>query len=148
MGKRLGVAGTAIALVALAVGTISPAWGSAGDKDKQTTFRVDAPTAEQQFEGTDLGDPIVFTIQLLKGDTEVGHQRCCGRRNDQEMMAAGSLAWAAAPPREPDRTLLRLEARESEGPDGSSARYRLFNQHDSRQEPLEVGWRPEDTGWA
>ena len=43
-------------------------------KDKQTTFRVDALTTEQQFEGTDLGDQIVFTTQLLKGDTEVGHQ--------------------------------------------------------------------------
>jgi hypothetical protein len=52
---------------------VSPAWGSSGDKDKQTTFRVDAVT-EQKFEGTSLGDQIVFTSQLLKGDTEVGHQ--------------------------------------------------------------------------
>ncbi len=73
MGKRLGVAGTAIALVALAVGAISPAWGSSG-KDKQTTFTVEALTTEQHFEGTALGDQIVFTTQLLKGDTEVGHQ--------------------------------------------------------------------------
>jgi hypothetical protein len=29
---------------------------------------------EQEFEGTALGDQIVFTSQLLKGDTEVGHQ--------------------------------------------------------------------------
>jgi type II secretory pathway pseudopilin PulG len=74
MGRRLGVAGTAIALVALAVGAIGPAWGSARDKDKQTTFTVEALTTEQQFEGTALGDQIVFTTQLLKGDTEVGHQ--------------------------------------------------------------------------
>jgi hypothetical protein len=74
MGKRLGVAGTAIALVALAVGAISPAWGSSRDKDKQTTFTVEALTTEQHFEGTALGDQIVFTTQLLKGDTEVGHQ--------------------------------------------------------------------------
>jgi hypothetical protein len=74
MAKRLGAAGTAIALVALAVGAISPAWGSSGDKDKQTTFTVEALTTEQQFEGTALGDQIVFTTQLLKGDTEVGHQ--------------------------------------------------------------------------
>jgi hypothetical protein len=47
---------------------------SASDKDKQTTFRVDAVTTEQNFEGTALGDQIVFTTQLLKGDTEVGHQ--------------------------------------------------------------------------
>jgi hypothetical protein len=48
--------------------------GFFSDKDKQTTFRVDAVTTEQQFEGTSLGDQIVFTTQLLKGDTEVGHQ--------------------------------------------------------------------------
>jgi hypothetical protein len=70
----LGVAGTAIALVALAVGAIGPAWGSSGDKDKQRTFTVEALTTEQEFEGTALGDQIVFTTQLLKGDTEVGHQ--------------------------------------------------------------------------
>ena len=38
MGKRLGVPGAAVALVALAVGAVSPAWGSSSDKDKQTTF--------------------------------------------------------------------------------------------------------------
>jgi hypothetical protein len=74
MGKRLGVAGTAIALVALAVGAISPAWGSSSDKHKQTVFTVEALTTEQDFEGTALGDQIVFTSQLLKGETEVGHQ--------------------------------------------------------------------------
>ena len=74
MGKRLALLGTAIALVALAVGAISPAWGSARDKDKQKTFTVEALTTEQSFEGTDLGDQIVFTTRLLKGDTEVGHQ--------------------------------------------------------------------------
>ena len=74
MGKRLGLAGAAIALVALAVGAISPAWGSSSDKDKQRTFTVEALTTEQHFEGTALGDQIVFTTQLLKGDTEVGHQ--------------------------------------------------------------------------
>jgi type II secretory pathway pseudopilin PulG len=74
MGKRLGLAGAAIALVALAIGVVSPAWGSSSDKDKQTTFTVEALTTEQHFEGTALGDQIVFTTQLLKGDTEVGHQ--------------------------------------------------------------------------
>jgi hypothetical protein len=76
MGKRLGVLGTAIALVALAVGVMSPAWGSSGDKG--TTFRVDAVTTEQQFldlcaPGNSLGDQIVFTTRLLRGQTEVGH---------------------------------------------------------------------------
>ena len=74
MGKRLGVLGAAVALIALAGRVVSPAWGSSSNKDKQTTFRVDAVTTEQKFEGTALGDQIVFTSQLLKGDTEVGHQ--------------------------------------------------------------------------
>ena len=73
MGKRLGVLGAAVALVALAVGAVSPAWGSSSGKGKQTTFTVEALTTEQSFEGTALGDQIVFTSQLLKGDTEVGH---------------------------------------------------------------------------
>jgi hypothetical protein len=70
----LGVLGAAVALVALAVGAIGPARGAARDKDKQTTFTVEALTTEQNFEGTALGDQIVLTTQLLKGDTEVGHQ--------------------------------------------------------------------------
>jgi hypothetical protein len=74
MGKRLVVLGAAVALVALVVGAIGPAWGAAGDKDKRRTFTLEALTTEQAFEGTGLGDQIVFTTQLLKGDTEVGHQ--------------------------------------------------------------------------
>ena len=74
MGKRSVVLGAAVALVALVVGAIGPAWGSSGDKDKRRTFTLEALTTEQNFEGTALGDQIVFTSQLLKGDTEVGHQ--------------------------------------------------------------------------
>jgi hypothetical protein len=74
MGKRSVVLGAAVALVALVVGAIGPAWGSVGDKDKRRTFTLEALTTEQEFEGTALGDQIVFTTQLLKGDTEVGHQ--------------------------------------------------------------------------
>jgi hypothetical protein len=74
MGKRLALFGTAVALVALAVGVASPAWGSSGNKDKQTTFRLLAVTTELKFQGTALGDQIVFTNRLLKGDTEVGHE--------------------------------------------------------------------------
>ena len=73
MGKRSVVLGAAVALVALAVGAIGPAWGAASDKDRKT-FTLEALTTEQAFEGTALGDQIVFTSQLLKGDTEVGHQ--------------------------------------------------------------------------
>jgi hypothetical protein len=65
--------------VALAVGLAGPAWGSSGHDGKQATFRVDAVTSEQNFldlgaPGNSLGDQIVFTGQLLQGDTEVGHQ--------------------------------------------------------------------------
>jgi type II secretory pathway pseudopilin PulG len=74
MGKRSVVLGAAVALVALVVGAIGPAWGSSSDKDKRRTFTLEALTTEQAFEGTALGDQIVFTAQLLKGDTEVGHQ--------------------------------------------------------------------------
>jgi hypothetical protein len=74
MGKRLALLGTAVALVALAVGVVSPAWGASGGKDKQTTFRLLAVTTELEFQGTALGDQIVFTNKLLKGDTEVGHE--------------------------------------------------------------------------
>ena len=66
-------AGVVVALVALTVGAIAPAWGSARDKDRKT-FTLDALTTEQAFEGTALGDQMVFTSQLFKGDTEVGHQ--------------------------------------------------------------------------
>ena len=56
-----------------------PAWVHPVTKDKQSTFRVDAVTTEQNFldlgaPGTSLGDQIVFTTQLLKGESEVGHQ--------------------------------------------------------------------------
>jgi hypothetical protein len=74
MGKRLALLGAAVALVALAVGVVGPAWGSSGDKDKQTTFRLLAVATELNFEGTALGDQIVFTNKLLRGDTEVGHE--------------------------------------------------------------------------
>jgi type II secretory pathway pseudopilin PulG len=74
MGRRSVVLGAAVALVALVIGAIGPAWGSSGDKDKRRTFTLEALTTEQEFEGTALGDQIVFTSQLLKGDTEVGHQ--------------------------------------------------------------------------
>jgi hypothetical protein len=48
--------------------------GHSGDQEKQTTFRLLAVTTELKFQGTALGDQIVFTNRLLKGDTEVGHE--------------------------------------------------------------------------
>jgi hypothetical protein len=101
VGKRLGLLGTAIALVALAVGAVSPAWGSSGHDGKRMTFRVDAVTTEQQVldlgaAGTSLGDQIVFTGRLLQGDTEVGHQGgVCTvtsvERNEAQCVATYSL---------------------------------------------------------
>jgi hypothetical protein len=78
MGKRLGVLGVAVALVALAVGVVSPALGASGDDDKERTIRVVGITTEQEFldlgaEGDSLGDQFIFTDKLLKGGKEVGH---------------------------------------------------------------------------
>jgi hypothetical protein len=87
-----------------AVGAIGPAWGSSGDKDKQTTFRVDALTTEQNFEGTALGDQIVFTTQLLKGDTEVGHQGgVCTVTSVQRNEAQCVATYSSPVGRSPDR---------------------------------------------
>jgi len=44
MGKRPVVLGAAVALVALAVGAIGPAWSSSSDKDKRRTFTLEALT--------------------------------------------------------------------------------------------------------
>lgn len=102
MGKRFGLVAVAIALVALVVGAISPAWGSAERRDKgggnhdETTFTVEALTTEQSFEGTALGDQIVFTTRLLRGGTDVGHQGgVCTvtsvQRNEAQCVATYSL---------------------------------------------------------
>ena len=73
MVKRLGVLGAAIALVALAVGVVGPAFGSSGDDDddKQWTIRVTSITTEEGFvdlgdEGDSLGDQFVFSSKYLK----------------------------------------------------------------------------------
>ena len=78
MGKRLGVLGAAIALVALTVGAISPALGSSGDDDEQRTIRVVSVLEEEEFldlgaEGESVGDQFIFTSKLLKGGEQVGH---------------------------------------------------------------------------
>jgi hypothetical protein len=76
--KRLGVLSALIALVALAVGVVSPALGSSGDDDKERTLRVTGITTEEGFsdlgdEGFSLGDQGVFAEKLLKGGKKVGH---------------------------------------------------------------------------
>jgi hypothetical protein len=78
VAKRLGVLGAAIALVALAVGVVSPALGSSGDDDNGHTFRVTAILTEEQFvdvgdEGESVGDQFIFSDELLKDAKQVGH---------------------------------------------------------------------------
>ena len=78
MGKRLGVLGAAIALVALAGAAISPALGSSGDDDKQRTIRVvsiqeEVESLDLGAEGESIGDQFIFTSKLLKGEEQVGH---------------------------------------------------------------------------
>jgi hypothetical protein len=79
MGKRLGALSVAIAVVALAVGVVSPAAGSWGDAAKDRTIRVVAIITELNLvdvdpQGPSLGDEIVFSNKLLKGGNQVGHE--------------------------------------------------------------------------
>jgi allene oxide cyclase-like protein len=78
MGRRLGVLGAAIAVVALAVGVVSPALGSSGDDDGQRTIRVVSVLDEEAFvdlgdQGESVGDQFVFSSRFLKGGEQVGH---------------------------------------------------------------------------
>lgn len=78
MGKRLGVLGVAVALIALGLGAVTPALGSSGDDDKKWTIRVVSITEEFAeldlgAEGESLGDQFVFSSKLLKGGDVVGH---------------------------------------------------------------------------
>jgi hypothetical protein len=77
MGKRLGVLGAAIALVALAVGVVTPALGSSVDDDKERTIRVVSVSEGQEFldlgaEGESVGDQFIFTSKLLRPRESVG----------------------------------------------------------------------------
>jgi hypothetical protein len=79
MGKRLVVVGAAIALTALAVGVVAPAFGSSGDDDNgKRVIRVVSVNTEEDFldlgaQGFSLGDEFVFTSSLRKSGEEVGH---------------------------------------------------------------------------
>ena len=85
MGKRLGVLGAGIAVVALLVGAVSPALGSSsqgaaptasGNADK--TIRVLAvftefdPNIDVGAPGFSLGDMVVFSGNLLRNGEQVG----------------------------------------------------------------------------
>ena len=78
MKKRLGLLSAMTALVALAVGVVSPASGSSGDDDAPRTIRLVAINTEGKFlhfgaEGDTLGDYFVFTHKLLRRGGQVGH---------------------------------------------------------------------------
>jgi allene oxide cyclase len=78
MGKRVGMLGGAIALLALAVGVVSPALGSSRNDEKRRTLRFVAINTESNFidlgeKGDTLGDYFVFTHNLLRRGEQVGH---------------------------------------------------------------------------
>ena len=78
MGKRLGVVGAPIALVALGVGAATPALSASSDGDDQRTIRLVAVNTESHFvdvgaKGDSLGDYFVFTHKLLRQGERVGH---------------------------------------------------------------------------
>ena len=86
MGKRLGILGTVIAVVALVVGAVSPAWGSSSHRsaatssgnENQQTIRVLAvftefePNIDLGVPGLSLGDEVVFSGNLLQQGQQVG----------------------------------------------------------------------------
>jgi hypothetical protein len=87
MGKRLGIAGAGIAVMALIVGAVSPALGSSsqgtgstapGRADTRQTIRVLAVFTEFDANidlgaaGFSLGDEVVFSGNLLRDGEQVG----------------------------------------------------------------------------
>ena len=86
-GKRLGITGAVIAVMALVVGAVSPALGSSshgstsagsGHADGQRTIRVTAvftefdPNIDLGAPGFSLGDEVVFSGNLLRNGEQVG----------------------------------------------------------------------------
>ena len=79
MGKRLGVLGAIIAVAALVVGVVTPAWGSSGNNPQHQAIRVVAIVTELNLvavssKGPSLGDEIVFAEKLLQRGNQVGHE--------------------------------------------------------------------------
>jgi hypothetical protein len=87
MGKRLGILGAVIAVMALVVGAVSPALGSSshgststasGNANKEQTIRVIAvftefdPNIDVGAPGFSLGDEVVFAGNLLRDGQQVG----------------------------------------------------------------------------
>jgi hypothetical protein len=100
VGRRLGLVSAGIALVALAIGVVSPALGSSGDDDRERAFRVTAITTKDDFldlgdEGFSLGDQAVFAEKLLKGEKQVGHSggACTITSLEREEVHCVVTAW-------------------------------------------------------
>lgn len=79
MGKRLGALSVVIAIVAVAVGVVSPAAGSSGDAARHRTIRVVSTITEVSFidvgaQGASLGDEIVFSNKLASRGSQIGHE--------------------------------------------------------------------------
>ena len=82
MGKRLGLVGAVIAVMALVVGAVSPALGSSSQGAASTasgqTIRVVAVFTEFEANidlgaaGFSLGDEVVFSGNLLRNGEQVG----------------------------------------------------------------------------
>ena len=87
MGKRVGLLGAVIAVMALVVGAVSPALGAStqgaastasGDTDERQTIRVIAMFTEFDANidvgapGFSLGDVVVFSGNLLRNGEQVG----------------------------------------------------------------------------
>jgi hypothetical protein len=79
MGKRLGLLGAVIAVMAPGVGAVSPALGSSsGHADKGQTIRLTAvftefdPDIDVGAPGFSLGDEVVFSGNLLRDGQQVG----------------------------------------------------------------------------
>jgi hypothetical protein len=78
MGKRLGVIGAAVAVLALGVGIVTPALSASRDGVEERTIRLVAINTESNFvdvgaKGDTLGDYFVFTHKLLRRGERVGH---------------------------------------------------------------------------
>jgi hypothetical protein len=91
MGKRLGLLGAVIAVMALVVGAAIPALGASrqgagstasGHTDQDQTIRVLAvftefdPNIDVGAPGFSLGDMVVFSGNLLLGLCQVGARAC------------------------------------------------------------------------
>ena len=85
MGKRLGLLGAVVAVIALVVGAVSPALGSSSHRSASTssghadkTIRVTAvftefdPNIDLGAPGFSLGDEVVFSGNLLRNGQQVG----------------------------------------------------------------------------